>query len=200
MRQSLKVMLPVLLLIASLLLAGCSTVVAPTTGAAPAAATTAATTAATEAAMQMPMPEAGKVTVADARVRAAPLAGGNSAAYLIVLNGTDKAVRLTGAESPIAPEVGLHESINKDGVMVMEPRPEGFEVPAGGSVELKPGGKHVMFMGIEKPLAAGDTVDLTLKFDTGEAIKLSVPVVDITMNMPMNNMPDMTDTTPTAAP
>ena len=61
--------------------------------------------------------------------------------------------------------VELHESINDNGVMKMEPHPEGFEIPAGGTLELKPGGKHVMLLGLVKPLAVGDTIELTLNFE-----------------------------------
>ena len=129
-------------------------------------------------------PEPGKITVVDMAVRAAPLEGGNSAAFMTVLNGLDKPVRLTSITGDLAVAVELHETINDNGIMKMEPRPDGFEIPAGGSVELAPGGKHVMIMGLVKPLAAGDTVDLTLNFDDGEQIAVKAPVLDVAATMP----------------
>lgn len=132
----------------------------------------------------VPQPEPGKVTAVDVRVRAAPLEGGNTAGFMTVLNGLDKPVRLTSVTGEFAAAVELHETINDNGIMKMEPRPDGFEIPAGGSVELAPGGKHVMIMGLVKPLAAGDTVDLTLNFDNGEQIALHVPVLDVAATMP----------------
>ena len=130
-----------------------------------------------------PEPVPGEITVVDVRVRAAPLEGGNSAGFMLVLNGLDKPVRLTGVSGDLAAAVELHETINDNGVMKMEPRPEGFEIPAGGSLELKPGAKHVMIMGLVKPLVAGDTVNLTLAFDNGDQIPLKAPVVDVAATM-----------------
>lgn len=135
----------------------------------------------------LPAPVAGELTLVDVRARAAPLEGGNSAAYLLVLNGRDEAVRLLSAASDVAAAVELHETINDNGVMKMEPRAEGFEIPAGGVLELKPGGKHVMLLGLAAPLEAGDSVDLTLTFDTGEELKVRAPVIDLGAPMQMQD-------------
>jgi copper(I)-binding protein len=132
----------------------------------------------------VPTPEPGMLTVIDVRARPAPLEGGNGAAYLTVLNGLDVPVRLASVAGDAAAAVELHESINDNGVMKMEPHPEGFEIPAGGILELKPGGKHVMLLGLTKPLTVGDTIDLTLNFEGSDPIILSVPVVDIQATMP----------------
>ena len=124
------------------------------------------------------------MTVVDVRARPAPLEGGNGAAYMTVLNGLDAPVRLASVTGNAAAAVELHESINDNGVMKMEPHPEGFEIPAGGTLELKPGGKHVMLLGLVKPLAVGDTIELTLNFDGSDPITVSVPVLDIQASMP----------------
>ena len=58
----------------------------------------------------------------------------------------------------------LHESVEKDGVATMQPV-ETLEIPAGGSVELKPGGYHIMLMGLKAPLKKGDMIMLELKFE-----------------------------------
>ena len=119
----------------------------------------------------------GEVTVEAARARPAPLVGGNGGVFLTLLNGTDAPVRLTSAASDVASHVELHETVNENGLMKMIPQPEGFEIPAGGSVILMPGGKHVMLLGLVKPLVEGDSFPLTLNFDNGKVVELTVPVV-----------------------
>ena len=162
----------IVVLLMGLFAAGCTTMVAPVENA-------------TE---EMPAmaPEPGKITVMNARSRPSPMAGGNGAAYLVVLNGLDTDVQLTGAATAAADVVELHETVEDNGVMRMIPQPDGFTVPAGGSVELKPGGKHVMMIGLAKPLETGDEFELTLNFDNGESMTLTVPVADMSGEMPMN--------------
>ena len=113
-------------------------------------------------ALPVPTPEPGKLTVVNVRARPAPLEGGNGAAFMTVLNGLDKPIRLTSIAGTVAKAIELHETVNDNGVMKMEPHPEGFEIPAGGTLELKPGGKHVMLFGLTKPLAVGEQVELRI--------------------------------------
>ncbi len=140
-------------------------------------------------AMPAPTPEAGVLDVVDVRARPAPLEGGNGAAYMTVRNGLDTAIRLSSAAGDVASAIELHETIDDNGVMKMEPHPEGFEIPPGSVLELKPGGKHVMLLGLGKPLAVGDTFELTLNFEGGEPITLTVPVVEIQGMPGMQDMP-----------
>jgi copper(I)-binding protein len=60
--------------------------------------------------------------------------------------------------------------------MRMRPQPQGFELPARGQLELKPGGKHVMLIGLAAPLEAGKEFELTLNFEKAGPIKVKVPV------------------------
>lgn len=135
--------------------------------------------------MALPAPQPGVISAEMVRARPAPLEGGNGAAFMVVLNGTDAPVQLLSAASDVADVVELHETSMVDGVMKMEPHPEGFEVPAGGALELKPGGKHVMFLGLVAPLEVGKSFSVTLSFDDGTTLPLSVPVVE------MEGMPGM---------
>ncbi len=86
---------------------------------------------------------------------------------------------LVSAASPAADVVEIHEMKMVGDVMKMGAI-KGLELPAGKAVELKPGGYHVMLMGLKKPLAAGDTVPLTLnvqgKDGKLETLALTVPV------------------------
>lgn len=139
-----------------------------------------------------PEPEPGKLTIVDVRARPAPLAGGTGAVYFTVLNGLDGDVQLISAASPAANVVETHETVAEDGVMKMIPLPDGYTVPAGEALVLKPGGKHIMLIDLVEPLAPGDTVSLTVNFDNGESMELTVPVLDMQMTMPANmQMPDM---------
>jgi len=92
------------------------------------------------------------------------------------------AVRLVSAESPAAKTVEVHSMRMEEGVMKMSPV-KGVDVPAGKTVKLAPGGYHVMMMGLEKPLSAGERVPLKLMFELAdkkrETVELSVEVRDI---------------------
>lgn len=135
----------------------------------------------------LPEPEPGKLTIVDVRARPAPLAGGTGAVYFTVLNGLDTDVQLVSASSPAANIVETHETVAENGVMKMVPLPDGYTVPAGKALELKPGGKHIMLIDVLKPLAPGDELSLTVNFDNGEVMELTVPVLDMQMNMQMPN-------------
>lgn len=121
----------------------------------------------------------GELQVTDVRARPAPLAGGTGAVYLTVVNGTAKDEQLAAVSSPVAEAVELHETVDDNGVMRMRHEPEGFAIPAGGTLQLAPGGKHVMLIGLAAPLAVGDTITLTLTFaHAGEKV-IQAPVVEI---------------------
>lgn len=87
--------------------------------------------------------------------------------------------KLISAASPVAATVEIHEMKMVDNVMKMAAVP-GLDLPAGQTVELKPGGYHVMMMGLKQPLKGGDSVPLTLtvqgKDGKAEVMELSVPV------------------------
>jgi len=82
---------------------------------------------------------------------------------------------LVSASSPVAGEVQLHEMAMEGNVMKMR-QVKDIPVPAGGAVELKPGGMHLMFMNIKAPLAAGETVPVKLKFAKAGEVEVKMPV------------------------
>ncbi|MBL3698437.1 copper chaperone PCu(A)C [Leucobacter luti] len=93
-------------------------------------------------------------------------------------NSGDSDLTLTSVASPAAAMVELHETVVSGGSSVMREVDGGFVIPAGGSFELEPGGNHIMFMDLPKPLLAGDEVELTLTFDDGSTVETSVLVKD----------------------
>lgn len=123
---------------------------------------------------------AGDIEIASAWARAM-LAGQKAAgAYLTVTNKGGAADRLLGGSSPAAGKVEVHTMEVVDDVMTMRPVEGGLEIPAGGTVELKPGSYHVMFMDVAKPFAEGDTVPVTLRFEKAGDVELSLPVRVVT--------------------
>lgn len=87
-----------------------------------------------------------------------------AAGYMVVHNKAAAADRLVGASSPAAARVETHVHLNEGGVMKMREVP-GYEIPAGGVFELKPGGAHLMFMDIRRPFREGEKVPVKLKFE-----------------------------------
>ena len=86
--------------------------------------------------------------------------------------------RLVSASSPAAGVVEIHEMLMQGDVMRMRAIP-GLDLPAGKTVELKPGGLHIMLIDLKQPLEPGKTVPVTLVVETGgkrESIEVKVPV------------------------
>ncbi len=83
--------------------------------------------------------------------------------------------QLISVTSPVAGEVQLHEMAMEGNVMKMR-QVKDIPIPAGGSVELKPGGLHLMFMNIKAPLATGEMVPVKLKFAKAGEVEVKMPV------------------------
>ncbi|MGE6740097.1 copper chaperone PCu(A)C [Allorhizobium pseudoryzae] len=101
-----------------------------------------------------------------------PVGGG----YVTIANAGAEADRLVSVSSPRAGTVELHEMSMTGDVMVMRPLANGIEIPAGATVELKPGGFHLMFMKVATPFAKGDTVPVTFVFEKAGKIEVELPV------------------------
>src|SRR5690606_16779809 len=97
------------------------------------------------------------------------------AAYLTVSNDGNKDDVLREARSPVAGKVEIHDMTMEGMVMKMR-RLDALPVPAGGSVALAPGGKHIMLIGLAEPLSEGMSVPLTLVFEGAGEVEVSAPV------------------------
>jgi copper(I)-binding protein len=95
--------------------------------------------------------------------------------FMKIENKGGPADQLISASSPVAGEVQLHEMSMEGNVMKMR-QVKDIAVPAGGSVELKPGGLHLMFMNIKAPLTSGETVPVKLKFAKAGEVEVRMPV------------------------
>ena len=140
-------------------------------------------------AFAVPAAAADGITITDAYAIAASPMAKAGAAFFVIENLTDTDDRLIDARSDVAMKVELHTHIAGDGgMMQMVHVPEGFAVPAGGSHALQRGGDHVMFMGLTRGLAEGDTVAVTLVFEKAGEIEIEVPV-DLSRPEPMEMAP-----------
>jgi copper(I)-binding protein len=113
-------------------------------------------------------------TVTNAWARATAPGVDVGAAYMTI-DGGAKPDRLVDASTPLAAMVHLHTVEEKDGVAKMR-AVAAVEVPAGKRVELAPKGTHVMLMGLERPLVAGESFPVTLKFETAGEQTVTVEV------------------------
>ena len=99
-----------------------------------------------------------------------PVGGG----FMTIANkGADD--RLLSATAKVAKSVELH-SMSMEGDVMRMRQVEGIALPAGQSVELKPGALHMMFMGLKAPLKAGDKVPVTLKFEKAGDLTVRISV------------------------
>ena len=109
----------------------------------------------------------------------------NGAAYFTITNPTTQNDRLLRAESEVADVVQIHNMTFEKGVMQMG-EVDGLNIPAGGKITLKPGGYHIMLMGLKEPLMAGAKFNVNLNFK--KAGTKSVPVaVRAVKDKPQNN-------------
>jgi copper(I)-binding protein len=116
-----------------------------------------------------------QVQISDAWSRATPPGAKIAAGYLTIRNQGAAADRLIGASSPAAARVEPHVTEKQGEVMRMR-EVKGYDVPAKGSYELKPGGAHLMLVDIKRPLKEGDKVPLVLRFQKAGEVKVDLEV------------------------
>ena len=118
------------------------------------------------------------IEIKDAYVRATPPGLVNSAAFMKVENNTSENISIVKATSNLAKNVELHTHDMKDGVMRMYQVPK-IDIPKNGQVELKPGGFHVMLIGLNNPLKKGKIATLSLEFSNGETKTIQAPIKSV---------------------
>lgn len=100
--------------------------------------------------------------------------------FLTITNSARADERLIGGSTPVATRVEVHSMSMEGGVMRMRPLKHGLPIPAGGSVTLKPGSFHIMFMGLKRPLVRGETIPVTLDFARAGKVQVSFAVEAVT--------------------
>lgn len=91
-------------------------------------------------------------------------------AFGVLSNPSGADITVTGASSPVAGMVELHETVMTDGAMVMREVDGGLVIPAGGELVLEPGGNHIMLMDLQASIAPGQEVPVTITTSTGESM------------------------------
>ncbi len=129
------------------------------------------------------LPAWAQVTVEQPWSRATPPGAKIGVGFLRLKNAGAAAERVVGASTPAAARVEMHVTTRDGDVMKMR-QVESFEIPAGGSVELKPGGAHLMLMGLQRPLAQGERVPLTLKLESSGALQVELTVEPLGARQP----------------
>ncbi len=132
--------------------------------------------AATACAKADPDLDAGKIEISQAWVRETPPNAPVAAGYLSIRNQGTADDRLVKVASTAAERVEIHEIRHEDGVARMREMTSGLPLPAGSTVELKPGGYHLMLIGPARPFRAGDVVAATLVFEHGDERKIEFEV------------------------
>ena len=121
--------------------------------------------------------EMARIEVAGAWARPTVGQGRTSAAYMTIANKGDAGDLLKSARTPKAQSVELHQTVmTDDGVMQMRKVEGAVPIEAGASLVLKPGGTHLMLLGLQDALAAGEELILTLEFANAGAVDVVVPV------------------------
>ena len=120
-----------------------------------------------------------QIEIGNPWVRATPPGAKLAAGYLVIVNKSAAADRLVGASSPAAARVETHVTESEGGIYRMR-EVKGYDVPANGRYELKPGGPHLMLVDIKGPLKEGGRVTLVLRFEKAGEVKVEAPVVRAT--------------------
>ena len=127
---------------------------------------------------------ANNIVISDAYVRAVPPNLKSSASFMKITNNSNKSISLMSVDSDIAKDVELHEHIMNNGMMKMQ-QVTHINIPANSTIVLKPGGLHVMLIGLNKKLKVGDKVNsFTFNFSNKTSIIIdNIPVKSVMMGM-----------------
>lgn len=138
------------------------------------------TGAAHDSGMQMPMSDQPAVKAGDLEIYApramAGMTGQTTGGFLTIRNTGTTADRLLGASCGAAAMTEVHETVMDGDVMRMR-KVQAIEIPAGGMVELKHGGYHIMLMDLKQDVKAGETTTCTLKFENAGEVTVTLNVM-----------------------
>lgn len=121
----------------------------------------------------------GDLTVADAWGRPSPSMAAAAAFYMEISNPNATPDTLQSASSSVCGAVELHESVLDDAqVMSMSELESGILIEGDSSVMLEPGGMHIMCIGLDHELIAGEVIDVQLQFETASDRDIEVTIRD----------------------
>lgn len=123
--------------------------------------------------------DVGSIHISEPWARATPKGATTAAAYMTVTNNGKTPDKVSCVSSDASATCQIHTMTMDNGVMKMRPVEGGLAINPGETLTLRPGGFHVMMENLKHPLAAGDTVKLTLKFDNAGTVEVAYPVAAI---------------------
>ena len=126
----------------------------------------------------------GTLQITQPWARATPKGADSGAAYLTVTNTGPTAQRLSCVSSDAAAKCQIHDMTMDGGVMKMRPVEGGLEVKPGETITFKPGGYHMMLVGLKAPLQQDKTVEATLQSDSGATVQVEFPIAGIGATVP----------------
>lgn len=116
--------------------------------------------------------------------RATPQGARVAGGYMRITNTGSQPDRLVGGSFPLAGRFEVHEMAMANGVMTMRELAKGLEIAPGQTVELKPGGLHLMFMELREPLREGKPLKGTLVFEKAGTVEIEYSVAPIGARAP----------------
>lgn len=121
--------------------------------------------------------QSGPLRIEQAWSRATPGGASVGVGYLRVTNTGAAPDRLLGGATDVASRIETHDMKMEGGVMKMRALAQGIEIAPGATIELKPGGLHLMLMGLKQGLKAGEAVPATLRFEKAGAVPVTFNVL-----------------------
>lgn len=120
--------------------------------------------------------KAGSLEIKHPWSRATPKGATVAGGYMKIVNTGTASDRLIGGSTEIAGKFEIHQMLMEEGIMKMRPVAGGVEIKPGQTVEFKPGGYHLMFVGIDKPVEQGKRVKGTLQFEKAGKVDVEYAV------------------------
>ena len=128
----------------------------------------------------------GSLEISQPWTRATPATAQSAGGFLTVTNKGTTPDRLISARSTVSDKVEVHEVRMDGNVMKMRELEKGLEIAPGATVMLKPGGYHIMFMGLKAPIAKDSEVPVTLVFEKAGSIDIALKAAAIGAAAPMH--------------
>jgi copper(I)-binding protein len=122
---------------------------------------------------------AGAIKVSSAWARATPKGAPVGGGYFNITNTGTTPDRLVGGTSDVSRRFEVHEMSMDNGVMKMRQMGKGIEIKPGETIEFKPGGYHVMFVGLNKQLVQGEHINATLEFEKAGKVNVDFAIQGI---------------------
>lgn len=126
-----------------------------------------------------PSVRVGNLVIEAPWTRATPQGARVAGGFMKITNTGREADRLTGGSFPLAARFEVHEMAVANGVMTMRELTTGLEIGPGQTVELKPGGYHVMFMDLREQLREGRPIKGTLVFEKAGTVEVEYRIAPI---------------------